>query len=104
MTEAQLQRFVLELAAKLRFLPYHTHDSRKSHTGFPDLVLLRPPRLIFAELKGDSDYGKKGPTEDQRRWINALKLVPGVEVYVWYPRDINDIVTILNSRGSPSWP
>jgi hypothetical protein len=98
MTEAQLQRVVLDLAEITHWLVYHTHDSRKSHKGFPDLTLVRPPRVIFAELKGDGAYGKRGLTRDQIDWIDALGQCPGVEAYVWRPDDINDISTILASR------
>lgn len=98
MTEAQLQRLVIELAVRLGFLVYHTHDSRKSQEGFPDLVLVKAPRVIFAELKGDSAYGKRGPTPAQAMWIAALELCTGVEIYVWYPKDINEIATILSRR------
>lgn len=98
MTEGDLQRLVLELAGRLRWLRYHTHDSRKSHQGFPDLVLVRPPRVLFIELKGDSEYGKKGPTVEQQAWLEALALCPGVEAYLWRPKDINDIATILGRR------
>ena len=30
---------------------YHTHDSRRSTPGFPDLVLIKPPKVIFLEVK-----------------------------------------------------
>jgi hypothetical protein len=51
MTEKQLQGAVVELAKRLGYLVYHTFDSRRSNPGWPDLVLCKPPRLIFAELK-----------------------------------------------------
>lgn len=51
MNEKQLQDAILELAAILNWTGYHTFDSRKSHEGFPDLVLVRWGRLLFVELK-----------------------------------------------------
>jgi hypothetical protein len=98
MTEAQFQQIVLDLANMSRWMTYHTHDSRKSHKGFPDLTLVRPPRVIFAELKGDGAYGKRGLTREQAVWVDALQACPGVEAYVWRPDDLNDIATILARR------
>ena len=55
----------------------------QGHTGFPDLVLLRPPRLVFAELKGP-----RGKVQhDQALWLNGLEVVPYVEQYLWRPKD-----------------
>lgn len=103
MIEPELQALILELAGIYRWLRYHTADSRKSHRGFPDLQLLRVepfPRLIVAELKGDTEYGKKGPTDDQRRWLDYFSsLGPPVEVYLWTPSQWPGIQQIL----SPNW-
>lgn len=62
--------------------------------GFPDLTLVRDGALVFAELKRDTTR----PTDDQIAWHAALEAVPGVEVYVWRPRDWDAIVDRL-SRG-----
>ena len=46
-------------------------------------MLLRPPRLIFAELKS-----KRGRVDfDQATWLNGLNEVKGVEQYLWRPAD-----------------
>lgn len=81
--ESAFQKQVEGLAKVYGWLRYHTHDSRRSHAGFPDLVLLRGPELIFAELK--TDRGRIRP--EQQDWIDALQLVPGVDVYLWRPKD-----------------
>ena len=95
MTERELQREVIALAkfAGWRIAHFSTSRSMRDgvsfmtaqlgHRGFPDLVLLRPPRLIFAELK--SQYRK--PTQEQALWLNGLDVVPNVEQYLWRPRD-----------------
>jgi hypothetical protein len=87
---------------------YHTRDSRRSVPGFPDLVLVRPPRLLFVELK--TERGKL--TADQVAWLEDLEMVsatfvgrawdppadplpPPVEVYVWRPSDRPEIERIL---------
>jgi hypothetical protein len=63
--------------------------------GFPDLVMVRAPRVIFSELK----VGKNEPSEAQAAWIHELaaccRPIAGesphphlsVEVYVWRPGD-----------------
>lgn len=82
MTEAQLQRAVLELAGWLRLRAYHTHDSRRSQRGFPDIVCVGPHGLIWAELKSASGT----LTDDQWSWQYAL-LTAGQRAYVWRPCD-----------------
>ena len=90
LTEKQFQSQVEELADILGWRHYHTHDSRRSQAGFPDLTLVKPPRLIFAELK----VGTREPTREQQAWIDDL-LECGIEVYVWRPDDWQRIVEIL---------
>ena len=41
MTETQLQSAIIELARLTGWLVYHTHDSRHSAKGFPDLCMVR---------------------------------------------------------------
>lgn len=79
-------------------LVYHTHDSRRSAPGFPDLVLVHPEhgRVVFAELKAEGRY----PIPEQRKWLSALKRCPGVEVFLWRPRDWESIVETLGGRDS----
>ena len=90
-SESELQGFVVTLARTHGWLAYHTHDSRRSEAGFPDLCLVRDGRVIFAELK--SMKGKV--TDAQQRWLDELGGADGVEVYVWRPVDIDDLNGIL---------
>lgn len=90
-TEKQFQQQVLQLTKLCGWRVYHTWLSIRSAAGFPDLVLVRGNRLIFAELK--SDRGTL--TAAQQEWIDALRGVPGVEVYVWRPLDWDEVVQIL---------
>lgn len=62
--------------------------------GFPDLVLVRPPELIFAELK--TDKGRVAPA--QKEWLERLLAVAAVETYVWRPRDFDELHARL-ARG-----
>ena len=63
--------------------------------GLPDYVAVRGGRLIMAELK--SSTGKLSP--DQQLWHDELVLVLGIEVYVWRPRDWDEIVETLKPEG-----
>lgn len=89
-SEADLQAKILQLAGYQGWLAYHTHDSRRSQEGFPDLVLVRAPRLIFAELK--SMRGSMSPA--QYVWLDELDRTPA-EVYIWRPCDWPEIERIL---------
>ena len=91
-TEAELRARILRCAQPHGWLHYHTWNSRKSDVGFPDDVLVKPGRLIFAELK--SRTGK--PTAAQARWLAVLaRSVPGVETYLWRPADVSAIEQLL---------
>lgn len=87
MTEKQLQQAVLDCARLMGWLRYHTHDSRRSHPGFPDLVLVRPPQLLFVELK--SAKGKA--TAAQQAWLDALSQCgPFCRARLWRPEHWHD--------------
>jgi hypothetical protein len=90
--EASFQRQVLDLARLMGFRAYHTWNSLHSAAGFPDLVLVRRPRVIFVELK--SERGKVG--DDQWAWLDDLKRCPGVEVHLWRPSDWPEIEKVLS--------
>jgi hypothetical protein len=90
-TEAQFLRQVLDLARIYRWMAYHPALSKWSERGWPDLALVRPPRLILAELK--TDRGRT--TEHQDRWLDALRGCPGVETYLWRPADFGEIAAAL---------
>jgi len=96
--------WVRDLAQRRSWMTYHTLRSKGSEPGFPDLVLVRPPRLVFVELKTDSP--RSGPSREQRDWLDALDAVangggrrhrtrtgyPIPETYIWRPRD-RDLIT-----------
>ena len=90
-TEKAFQAAVVELARLCRWRCYHTYDSRRSTPGFPDLVLLRGNRLIFAELKRQ----RGTVTVDQRGWLAALAATGAVDVRLWRPSDWPDIEATL---------
>jgi hypothetical protein len=96
MTEREWQAQVVDAARPLGWTLYHTHDSRRSEPGWPDLALVRE-RLVMAELKTDTGRLSK----DQQRWI-ALLSGAGVETYVWRPRDIDQVLAVLKHRRPSS--
>jgi hypothetical protein len=94
-TEKELTGYVRDLAAVFRWKRYHTWRSQHSPAGFPDEVLVRPPRLIFAELKvGRFGLVKHEPTIEQKEWLCLLALT-GVEVYIWRDTMLEEIAEIL---------
>lgn len=94
LTEFEFQSMVLEVAKYSGWLTYHTHDSRRSNAGFPDLVLVRGKVVIFAELKREK--GRVRP--EQKQWILAL-LNAGEYAVIWYPSDWDEIVKILTGEN-----
>ena len=100
-SEKAFQAQVKEMAVLNGWRYYHTRDSRRSDEGFPDCVMTHAnkARLIFAELKVEG----KEPTQSQQEWLNDLMAIAGalnpavplIEVYVWYPSDVEEIWEIL---------
>jgi hypothetical protein len=85
-TEKAWQEQVVQLATLYGWRHFHVHDSRRSDPGWPDLVLVRAPALLAAELK--TDRGRL--TTAQAEWL-ALLDACGVETHVWRPRDFDAV-------------
>lgn len=90
-TEKQFMAQVVEIAGILGWATYHPWLSIHSPRGWPDLALVRPPRLVLAELK--SEKGKV--SEAQSRWLDLLADCDGVEVHVWRPSDFDALTEVL---------
>lgn len=100
MREREFQQKVIRIAQQYGWRVYHTPrvpfgngryaTPTVGDTGFPDLILARGRRLIFAELKADS--GKLRP--NQRDWLHTLAQT-GAECYLWRPKDLPTIYTLL---------
>lgn len=95
MSEAALLAAVRDLARLTGWLTYHTHDSRRSEAGFPDLTLVnvRQGRIIFAELK--TATGRTTPQQDE--WLAALAAAD-CETALWRPADLPEIARILRGH------
>jgi len=97
MSEREFQAIVVEVAQLHGYeLAYHTHDSRRSAPGFPDLVLVssRRGRVLFRELK--TDKGRVSP--DQRTWIDGLTAA-GMDAGVWRPSDLTSGRILAELKG-----
>jgi hypothetical protein len=58
--------------------------------GFPDLLLIRGPRLVAAELK--SERGRL--TREQAAWLEAFAGA-GIETHIWRPAQLEELVEVL---------
>jgi hypothetical protein len=102
-TEREFQDAVIELARLFGWRVAHFRTARTNRgwrtpveadgAGFPDCVLVRRPRLIFAELK--SEKGRVG--EAQWGWLRALSAC-SAETYLWRPSDWPQIEEVLKRR------
>lgn len=103
-TEAQFQSAVQQLASLRGWSWMHirpglnerghwrTPISGRLGSGWPDLVLIRGTRMVFAELKAQ----KGKVTGLQSEVLAVLTAVPCAEVYVWRPSDWELILDVLN--------
>ena len=80
-SERTFMAALVALAEQLGWESFHVYDSRRSRPGFPDLVLVKPPALVLAELK----VAANTTTADQDRWLALLGAVPGVRARLWRP-------------------
>lgn len=111
-SEAHLQKAVVQLAQTCGWRVAHFHDSRRQVNpdlfvgdrlarGFPDLVLVRNGRMKFIELK--TEKGRVSPSQDE--WLADLKDVEAdaagrITVHVWRPShwDSGEIARVLARR------
>ena len=102
-SEADFKKQVIDTAQALGWLVHSDPDSRqvKGNPGFPDLVLAKNGKVIFAELKRDK--GRLSP--HQRGWIKAFveydsrmlfSYMPRADV--WRPRDYEQIKRLLGGE------
>ena len=104
MKESYFQSQVIMLAKLHGWLVMHTRAVEirpgvwktplQGHAGFPDLVLAHKTRgVVFAELK--TDTGRL--SMNQKDWQETLQ-ASSAEVYVWRPKDLDQISTRLARR------
>lgn len=93
LSEKDLQQQVLDLATLYGWRHFHVRDSRGSDPGWPDLVLLRPPKLLIVELKRET--GRLSVAQSD--WLRLLDMC-GVDVRVWRPSSWPEIEETLMAR------
>ena len=89
-THKEYQATILETAQAYGWRVWFTWNSKHCPPGEPDLRMVRPPRVIFAEIK----VGKDKPTTAQQQALDDLALCPGVEVYLWCETDDFDAMVL----------
>lgn len=99
--ERDLQAKANELADLYGWRRYHTHDSRNSPSGFPDLILVKDGRMVAAELKSAS----KAPTTAQEAWLDDLVAVPDCSALVLYTPGLQAFADLLAGKLTlKTWP
>ena len=83
--EAQLQNHVIQMATALGWDYYHTHDSRRSPGGFPDLVLIHQRKRICLVRELKTERGRFRSRQED--WLEGLHAA-GVDAAVWRPSDV----------------
>lgn len=95
-SEADWQEQVIHLATLGQWRHFHPYNMRRSDPGWPDLVLVRPPEILFVELK--AQRGRL--SQAQKEWIALLEAC-GLAVHVWRPSDIEAVVRCLTGPRKP---
>lgn len=91
-SEKAFQDMVLERARLYGFWCWHDFANRgRNEAGLPDLILIRPPRILFVELK--TERGRVSSV--QQGVLTMLDRCRGVESYVWRPSDESVLDAIL---------
>lgn len=93
LTEKDFQERVLHYARLNGWLCYHTWNSQRSQPGFPDLTLVRPGELVFAELKKETGR----VSQAQQGWIDLLDTTEA-QAYIWRPSDWPVIEEVLRRK------
>lgn len=106
MSEADLQRSVIEAARWQGWLVHHCRPARhqsgrwatpiQGAPGFPDLCMVHPSgRLLVRELKS-----ARGPVgTEQWAWLNAFRAA-GIDADVWRPADLTS-GTVQRALSTP---
>jgi len=86
---------VTEALGYMGWRTYHTHDSRRSNPGFPDIVAVKGSRLIFLELKSEKGKVKV----EQIKWLDDLVRTHS-EVYLVRPSTQDAFMRAVSRLGS----
>jgi hypothetical protein len=99
--ERDWQKQVYSVAKLYGWATYHPPDVDPRRVGgvpyekgWPDLTLAKPGRVLFVELKAHGNY----PSAEQRKWL-ALLDAAGLEVGVWWPKDLPTVTRVLGPHA-----
>lgn len=92
-SEQSFQRQVVQAAELLGWRCYWTWNSLHSPKGWPDLVLIRRPRIVFLELKAE----RTPVTDEQRDTIVELQAC-GLTAMIARPSDWPEIERVLRAK------
>ena len=102
-SETEMQGSLITIGRTFDWLAYATFRSFRSEPGFPDIVFVKSPSVLFVEVKTEKGKLRKGrmnkagsrwlPGQDD--WGNALSDCPGVEYHLVRPTTYDDFIVRL---------
>lgn len=101
-TEAVYQAVIVKVARHHGWHVVHTYRTKvgpgqwrtaTTENGVPDLMLMRPPSLVFLEVKAQK--GTAAP--EQIAWIADAQACTGVEAYIVRPTDWSSVAELLTA-------
>ena len=92
--EQQTQQAICELCDYLGLEWFHNPDSQRVRAGLPDLIIIGPRGVIYAELK--SKTGKLRTKQDK---IIKLLRQSGQKVFVWRHTDLQNGTVLRELRS-----
>lgn len=94
-SEGAWQAAVMRVLKGAGYMTYHTHDSRRSPSGWPDVAAIKPTGgiLYLCELKTETGI----VSQAQAAWLEALAGTRGVVAEVWKPSMVEDIAARLRA-------
>lgn len=90
LSEKAWQAQIIGLAELNDWWAYHTFNSERSEAGFPDLVLLKPGRTVFVEVKRMG-----GELTPEQFMVLEMLLDNDQEAYAWWPDDEAEVFAVL---------
>lgn len=99
-SERDWQNFVIARALNHGWTYYHAPDNKpcngrrqKIVPGFPDLVLVKGSKLVFAELKAETGR----VSAEQKVWLAKLAAT-GCEAHIWRPSQWKEVNEYLENN------
>jgi hypothetical protein len=89
--ETQWRAQVKELAKSAGWAWYYTPYSLGATPGWPDLGLVKPPRVVLAELKTPRGRIRAGQADT----AYLLERCHDLEYHLWRPDDLEDVAEVL---------